>query len=65
MNAKDQVDRQRLERDCDEAIEGIRRGLAEAEAGNGRPVREAIVSIRKKYRIPGAVGSRKTGRGLG
>lgn len=36
-----------------EAIEGIRRGLAEAEAGKGRPVREALAAIRKKHRIPG------------
>lgn len=36
-----------------EAIEGIRRGLAEAEAGKGKPVRDAISAIRKKHRIPG------------
>lgn len=36
-----------------EAIEGIRRGLAEAEAGKGRPVRDAVAAIRKKHRIPG------------
>ena len=35
-----------------EAIEGIRRGLAETEAGKGRPVREALETIRKKRRIP-------------
>jgi len=37
-----------------EAIEGIRRGLAEAEAGKGRPVIEAIEAIRRKHRIPKA-----------
>jgi prevent-host-death family protein len=35
-----------------EAVAGIRRGLAEAEAGMGRPVREAFAAIRKKHRIP-------------
>jgi len=35
-----------------EAIEGIRRGLADAEAGRVRPVREAVEAIRKKRRIP-------------
>ena len=37
-----------------EAIEGIRRGLADAEAGKVRPVREAVEGIRKKHRIPRA-----------
>jgi PHD/YefM family antitoxin component YafN of YafNO toxin-antitoxin module len=37
-----------------EAIEGIRRGLADAEAGRIRPIREAVESIRKKHRIPRA-----------
>src|ERR1043166_6457263 len=35
-----------------EAVAGIRRGLAEAQAGKGRPVRQALDSIRKKHRIP-------------
>ena len=35
-----------------DAIEGIRRGLAEAEAGKGRSVRDAVAAIRKKRRIP-------------
>ena len=35
-----------------EAIEGIRQGLAEAEAGKGRPAREAFQAVRKKHRIP-------------
>ena len=34
-----------------EAIEGIRRGLAEAKAGKGRPAREALEAIRKKHRV--------------
>jgi PHD/YefM family antitoxin component YafN of YafNO toxin-antitoxin module len=34
-----------------EAIEGIQRGLEEAKAGKGRPVREAMESIRAKHRI--------------
>ena len=33
---------------------GIRRGLEEAKAGKGRPIREAIETIRKKHRIPRA-----------
>ena len=37
-----------------EAIEGIRRGLADADAGRVRPVREAVEAIRKKRRIPRA-----------
>ena len=37
-----------------EAIEGIRRGLEEAKAGKGRPIREAIEAIRKKRHIPKA-----------
>jgi len=37
-----------------EAVEGIRRGLAEAKAGKGRPIGEAIEAIRKKHRVPKA-----------
>ena len=37
-----------------DAVEGIRRGLEEAKAGKGRPVREALAAIRKKHRIPKA-----------
>jgi PHD/YefM family antitoxin component YafN of YafNO toxin-antitoxin module len=37
-----------------ESIEGIRQGLEEAKAGQGRPVRDALESIRKKHRIPKA-----------
>lgn len=37
-----------------EAVEGIRRGLADAEAGKLRPVREAVEAIRKRQRIPKA-----------
>ncbi|MEO8427379.1 MAG: hypothetical protein ABI651_09735 [Verrucomicrobiota bacterium] len=35
-----------------EAIEGIRRGLEEAQAGKGRSIRQAIEAIRRKHRIP-------------
>lgn len=52
MKTKDPMESQRSHRD--EAIEGIRRGLGEAEAGKGRPAREAIVAIRNKHRIPGS-----------
>lgn len=37
-----------------DAVEGIRRGLEEAKAGKGRPVREALAAIRKKHRVPKA-----------
>ena len=37
-----------------EAIQGIRRGLEEAKAGKGQPVKEAVGAIRKKHRIPKA-----------
>lgn len=32
-----------------EAIEGIRRGLADVEAGRGRPFREAIEDLGRRY----------------
>jgi PHD/YefM family antitoxin component YafN of YafNO toxin-antitoxin module len=35
-----------------EAIEGIRRGLGEAKAGRGRPIKEALEGIRKRRQIP-------------
>ena len=35
-----------------EAIEGIRRGLASAERGEGRPAAEVLEKIRRKHRIP-------------
>ena len=35
-----------------EAIAGIRKGLADADAGRVRPAREALEAIRKKHRIP-------------
>jgi len=38
--------------DRTETIRGIRRGLHEADTGQGRPIREAIDDIRKKHRIP-------------
>lgn len=37
-----------------EAIQGIQRGLEEAQAGKGRPIGEALKAIRKKHRIPEA-----------
>jgi len=37
-----------------EAIEGIHRGLEEAKADKGRPIRDAVEAIRKKQRIPKA-----------
>lgn len=37
-----------------QAIEEIRRGTSEAEAGKGRPVSAPVAAIRKKHRIPGA-----------
>lgn len=35
-----------------EAITGIKRGLAEAKAGKGRPARDALEALRKKHRVP-------------
>lgn len=35
-----------------EAIEGIRRGLAEMEAGKAKPLDQVDKAIRKKHRIP-------------
>jgi len=49
MKTKEPMESQRLDRD--EAIAGIRRGLAEADAGKGRPVRDAVLSIRNKHGI--------------
>lgn len=37
-----------------EAIEGIRRGLEQMEAGQSRPLGEFDASMRKKYNIPRA-----------
>src|SRR5438132_634211 len=37
-----------------EAVAGIKRGLEEAEAGHGRPIRDALNDIRRKHRIPAA-----------
>lgn len=37
-----------------EAVAGIKRGLREAEAGRGRPIKEALNHIRRKHRIPAA-----------
>ncbi len=38
-----------------EAIEGIQRGLASMERGEGRPAAEVFEDIRKRHRIPRAV----------
>src|SRR5260370_13495829 len=35
-----------------EALEGIRRGLGEMTADNGKPLDQADKAIRKKHRIP-------------
>lgn len=35
-----------------EAVEGIRRGLASANRGEGRPASEVLAKIRRKHRIP-------------
>ena len=35
-----------------EAIEGIRRGLEQMEAGLGRPAEEFFAELRQKYNIP-------------
>jgi len=39
-------------RDRLEAVEGIRRGLASADAGEGRPAEEVFEKIRRKHKIP-------------
>jgi predicted transcriptional regulator len=38
--------------DCAEAIEGIRRGLADFEAGRFRPLEEMIADKRAKHGLP-------------
>ncbi len=40
------------ERERQDAIAGISRGLADAAAGKYRPAREALEAIRKKHLIP-------------
>jgi len=43
-----------LERiDRAEAIEGIRKGLADVQHGRTRPVREALEDLRRKYEVHG------------
>ncbi len=37
-----------------EAIEGIKRGLASLQQGEGRPIEDALEDLRKKYEIPSA-----------
>ncbi len=36
-----------------ETLGGIRRGLEEAERGEGRPVEDVMADMRRKYEIPG------------
>jgi prevent-host-death family protein len=35
-----------------ETIAGVRRGLEEMEAGKGRPAKEVLEEVRRKYKIP-------------
>lgn len=37
-----------------ESIEGIKRGLASLQRGEGRPIEDALEDLRKKYEIPSA-----------
>ena len=37
-----------------EATEGIKRGLASLQRGEGRPIEDALEDLRKKYEIPSA-----------
>ena len=41
-----------LQRDRQEALEGIKEGLAEVERGGGIPLDEAFHQIRKRYNVP-------------
>lgn len=40
------------ERECDEAVAGIREGLADLEQGRVRAIEEVDAALRSKYRIP-------------
>lgn len=53
-----------LRQDRDEAIAGIRRGLAEANAGKGTLVLAAVLAIRAKRRIPDAASLRNHEQGV-
>lgn len=39
--------------DYQEAVEGIRRGVEDVNAGRTRPAAEFIVEVRRKYGFPG------------
>ncbi len=41
-----------LQRDRQEAVEGIREGLAEMDRGEGIPLDEAFDEIRRRHQIP-------------
>jgi antitoxin ParD1/3/4 len=41
-----------LQRDRQEAMEGIREGLAESERGEGIPLDEAFGQLRAKHNVP-------------
>jgi antitoxin ParD1/3/4 len=41
-----------LQRDRQEALEGIREGLAESERGEGIPLDEAFERLRAKHNVP-------------
>ena len=41
-----------LQRDRQEAVEGIQEGLAEMERGEGIPLDEAFAKIRRRHQIP-------------
>jgi len=41
-----------LQRDRQEAVEGIREGLAEMDRGEGVPLDEAFDEIRRRHQIP-------------
>jgi predicted transcriptional regulator len=41
----------RAQREYDETVEAIREGLAQMEAGLGRPVEEVFADLRRKYGI--------------
>jgi predicted transcriptional regulator len=39
--------------DYEEAVEGIRRGMADVEAGRTRPAAAFLTEVRRKYGFPG------------
>ena len=50
--AKESYERMLALLDRAEAIEGIRKGLASMERGEGRPAREVLEGIRQRHGIP-------------